>query len=213
MSIPISPGIQECATIQIIEPDSDLPVGTGSIGADPALTERGEVVLSTGQSEAVVTFAFPKLTASYRFEYLYVDALGELAPGVITAVPVTMTTLGFTVEMAGEPPKDGYILRWRVVVVSVETTTNVDAPEHLRVQMPYHVGDEPTVTVLTVPFTNPRSNTNYGFSELRVENLVDAPEDQVPVVVQVYDKELGQFKITFSPDLTTPNYYLVVRTP
>jgi hypothetical protein len=215
---PPGSGVQ-CDTVQIIEPDESLPVGTAGGTADPTLQERGEVVLSIGQSEVSVVFAAVKASEVYRFEYLYVDAFGIINPGGILPTVQAQSKYGFTVDLAGSAPAAGYVLRWRVVVVLTSITPSaVDTPENLRVRMPFHFGTipvplPPEFSVLTVPFVNQRSNVNYGFSELRVENLDDDPIDQVVVNIQVVEKNLGDFTITFNPVPPTANYYLVARTP
>jgi hypothetical protein len=42
---------------------------------------------------------------------------------------------------------------------------------------------------------NQRSNTTYGFDELRVENPVDDVSIQTPVAIQVVAKTTGTFTI------------------
>lgn len=210
-------GPQDCTTFQIIEPDATLPVASGAV-LDPSLQERGEVVLNASQSEVSVLFAVPK-AGDYRFEYLYVDAFGVSNPGTIHPVPITQSSAGFTVDLAGVPPISGYILRWHVVVVAIGSTLNVDAPESFRVQLPSAFPEglpipvPPQFFTLTVTFQNPRSGTTYGFSELRVENLIDDPGTQTPIVVQVYQKTTTNFSVVFNPTPPTQNYFLVGRTP
>lgn len=212
MSCPNS-GI-ECDTISVIEPNGDLPVSTAGGSGDPTLSERGEVILSAGNSEIAVPFVTAKASNEYRFEYLYVDAFGVINPGTIMPVPVTQTQYGFTVDLAGVPPVDGYILRWRVVVVSLGPTSTVDAPESLYVQLNHtDLSDPPPQPVQDILFVNPRSNTTYGFTELRVENVIDDPLTQYPVFVQVVEKRIDGFKIAINPLPDTENYYVAVRTP
>lgn len=211
--------IQECNTIQIIEPDGDLPVDTTGASADPSLTERGEEVLTAGQTQVTVRFQTQKLTAGYRFEYLYVDFIGSAQdnpnPGTIQAVPVQQSLTEFVVELAGFPVTAGYVLRWRVVVTEISAIAVIDAPESMRIQLPgLHPGFTSAPEIkMDVPFVNPRSNTTYGFSEFRIENLVDDPDDQSPIVVQVYAKQTDKFSITWNPYAPTENYFLVARTP
>lgn len=201
--------MNECGNITIIEGNND-----------PNLTERGEVSLQNGQVEVSVTFGTPKASSVYRFEYLYVDAFGVINPGNVPPVVVTQTQYGFTVELAAAP-LDGYVLRWRVDVISISEVSNVDAPESFRVQLPtYSPPGTPPIPplppqffTLTVTFQNPRSNTLYGFSELRVENLVDDPAVQTPIAFQVCAKTQSGFTIVFTPLPPTENYYLVGRTP
>ena len=209
-------GIQDCDTIQIIEPDNDLPVDQTGASNDPTLTERGEEVLVVGQTQVTVGFKTQKLTAGYRFEYLYVDFIGSAQdnpnPGTIMAVPVQQSLNAFIVELAGAPPTTGYVLRWRVVVTEVSAIAVIDAPESFRIQLPGGITTS-IITKMDVPFVNNRSNKNYGFSEFRIENLIDDPDDQSPISIQVYDKELSKFSVTWNPYAPTSNYYLVARTP
>lgn len=198
----------ECNIIQVLEPDGDVPV-VNQGGIDPALDERGEVVLSDNQSEVSVTFAKPKMSADYRFEYLYVDNLGVAQPGVISAVPVTQTTAGFVVELAGAAIGVGYILRWRVVVVAVSLITSEDVPESFYVNLPQ-------ARTYLYYFQSPRSTTDYRFSELRVEykgNPNDDPLAVIPIFPIVFYKATTYFVVLLN---NTPNnglYYLVGKTP
>lgn len=197
----------QCRTIQIIEPDSQLLVATSSGSVDPALDESGSVILAIDQNEVSVVFAASKLSAAYKFEYLYVDAFGIINPGTIEPVVITQTVLGFTVDLAGEPPIEGYILRWRVVVASIDAIPiAVDTPESFYLQLP-------RAAIFTVTFTNPRSIQTYGFSELRVENLVDLPSNQTPILAQVTTKTFMSFSVGLNPKPPTDNYFLVARIP
>ena len=204
-----TPSTIQCQTIQILEPDSTLLVATSSGSADPGLDESGEIVLAAGQSEVSVTFIAQKL-GNYSFEYLYVDAFGVINPGVIDPVPILQTSLGFTVDLAGAPPIIGYILRWRVVVSSVTGAVLVpgpDVPQSLYLQLPR------AQPLFSIVFPVPRSGITYGFSELRVENLIDLPGQQTPIDVQVYAKSMTGFSVALSPSPPTSNYFLSVRTP
>ena len=197
----ISPN--NCSTIQLLEPDGTV-IGQA---VDPALNEHGAVVLSAGQTIVNVQFTTPKANAGYSFEYLYVDAFGEINPGVINPVVITQTLVAFTVDLAGAPDVDGYILRWHVVVYDLTSIgTEIDAPELLYLQLPQ-------ANLFNVFFHNPRSGTTYGFTELRIENLVDDPSTQTPVLVQVVAKFTDHFTIALSPTPPDTNYFLAVRTP
>lgn len=196
----------DCKNIQLIEPDSDVLTEQESGSVDPTLSERGELILTAGQTSAKIRFTTQKLSANYRFEYLYVDALGIASPGSISCVPVNQTIFDFTVEFAGEPITDGYILRWRVVVISVVQVPQIDQPESIYVQLPMS-------SVFTYTLTNPRSTQDYGFSELRVENLIDLPGAQTPILAQVVHKEQTQFAVALSPSPNNNNYFLVARIP
>lgn len=209
MSCPTFTTLQDCQNIQLIEPGTDELVANFPGSQDPSLSERGEVVLTAGQTEVNVVFATTKASAIYRFEYLYVDALGIVLPGIISVVPTLMTAFGFTVELAGTPIGGGYILRWRVVVTALAgpiTPPLVDTPESIYVPLPMS-------NVFTYVFVNPRSGQTYGFSELRVENLIDLPNVQTPILAQVVSKQQAQFSVALSPTPNNGNYYLVARTP
>jgi hypothetical protein len=209
MNCPTLTTLQDCQNIQLIEPGTDELVANFPGSQDPSLSERGEVILNVGQSEVTVNFVIPKASAIYRFEYLYVDALGIILPGIISVVPTLMTAFGFTVELAGAPIGNGYILRWRVVVTALTgpiTPPTVDQPESIYVPLPM-------ANVFTYMFLNPRSTQTYGFSELRVENLIDLPGVQTPILAQVVVKLLQQFSVALSPTPNNNNYYLVARTP
>lgn len=204
MSVPVTPSAQECKTVQLIEPGGTVikPV------IDPAVEEYGEMILGPGQSEVNVQFAEKKVSDSYRFEYLYVDAFGIVNPGTIQPVVELQTMYGFTVELGGAPPEEGYILRWRVIVVSFEILGGaIDAPERFYVQIPQGA------SVLQLSFLNLRSNQEYGFDELRVENLIDLPGQQTPIAVQVVQKALTSFQVAFNPSPPNNNYYLTARVP
>jgi hypothetical protein len=197
---------QFCRTIQVLEPDPSLPVSSWRV--DPAIDESGTVDLLLGQVSVDVTFVVPKTSSNYRFEYLYVDAFGVPNPGGISPVVVSQTQIGFTVKLAAAPPVPGYVLRWRVFIV--DTTViggEVDTPESLRLQLPA------LVNFFTASFVNPRSDTNYGFSELRVENLIDPHNTQSPILAQVVQKTILGFSVGLSPSPRNSNYFLVARTP
>ena len=174
---------------------------------DQNLTESGFVPLAQGQVEVSVNFVIPKSSNTYQFEYLYVDALGVVNPGGIPPLVTSQTQYGFVVDLSAAPPIAGYVLRWRVVVTTLGPFTFVDAPESFRVALPV------TGNLYTYTFVNARSTTSYGFTELRVENLVDDPTTVTPVNVMVVNKTQLTFEIAFNPTPPTPNYFLVGRTP
>ena len=192
--------------VQIIEPDSTLLTATSGGGGDPSLDESGSVALDIGQSTVEVEFETPKASTDYRFEYLYVDAFGVVNPGDIEPVVVQQTHFGFSVDLAGSPAVNGYILRWRVVVTEISTIPDIDTPETIYIQLPQ-------VNLFIINFANPRSSTQYGFSELRVENLVDDPATQSPIHVQVVAKTQSNFTIAINPTPPSLSYFLAVRTP
>lgn len=198
----------QCSTIQVIAPDRTTLV-TGNIGSvDPALDESGSTPVPVGIAILQVLFTTPKATANYRFEYLYVDALGTFNnPSNVPPVVVNQTMQYFTVDLAGTPPGTGYILRWRVFVVDVLTDVVIDAPESLRLQLPVNAH------VFTAVFVNLRSNTDYGFSELRVENLIDPASSQRLILAQVVNKSQASFAVALSAAPDNTHYFLVARTP
>ncbi len=197
----------QCRTIQLIEPSDTLLTSiTSSGGRDQSIDESGSIALSVGSARLFVPFETQKVSANYRFEYLYIDALGIPNPGNIEPVVVDININGFLVDFAGVSIEEGYILRWRVVVQDITINLIVDAPEDLRLQL------SPART-FTATFVNPRSTTNYGFSELRIENLTDPVDDQRIVNAQVVAKTTLGFTVGLNPPPDTTNYYLVCRVP
>jgi hypothetical protein len=193
----------------VLEPDSTLTAAViPAPGYDPSMTESGDVVLQENQGTVTVHFLVPK-AGDYRFEYLYVDALGVTHPGVINVIPTSQNIYGFSVSLAGVPRVPNRVMRWRVVVVTVKQTPGdfTDAPESFRVRL------GPESNLIDVQFVNPRSTVTYGFSELRVENLVDDPGLQSPILVQVVTKTPISFSVALSPTPPTANYYLTGRVP
>jgi hypothetical protein len=65
---------------------------------------------------------------------------------------------------------------------------------------------------MQVVFANPRGGVDYGFSELRVENLIDTTRRAL-IHVQVYQKGLNGFFLDVNPRPPTDHYFLKVRTP
>lgn len=204
MSCQPSSGLVDCDTVQIIEPSSDLIVDVAGTTSD--LDERGEVALVEGQISASVVFQVAKLNTNYSFEFLYVDALGEVQPGAVVVIPNVKSITGFSVVFAGAPIGTGYILHWRVVINRTSSLLQIDLPENLYLRMP-------KANVMAITFVNPRSNVEYGFAELRVENLTDPPAQQAVVSVQVYLKTVNGFAVAVNPTPPTESYFLKVRTP
>jgi len=194
-----------CDTVQIIEPKHDLIVGVGSANND--VDEQGEIALVQGQRNVIVVFQVPKINAGYNFEYLYVDCEGIVHPGTVHPIPTVRAAEGFACVLAGSPLTSGYVLHWRVVVKDAPIIVQIDAPEDLYIQLPQGQNN------LTITFVNPRSDTNYGFSELRVENLHDLHQNQAVIRVQVYQKTLSGFSIAINPRPPSIFYFLRVRTP
>ena len=197
-------------TVQVIEPDGTLVTASSSGSTDQSLDESGSVALEAGQTTVEVRFQTTKASENYRFEYLYVDALDMADATDVEAVPVIQTVFGFTVKLVGTGVviggvPVGYVLRWRVVVNEFGPAI-LDQPETIYLQLPQ-------VNLLLVHLTNPRSSTDYGFDELRVENLVDDVAEQTPVLVQVVLKTQTTFTIGLSPTPPTDNYFLAIKIP
>ncbi len=195
-----------CKTFQIIDPDPALLTSTSVGSFDPSLDESGSTILNIGDSRIYVPFLTTKSSDDYRFEYLYVDAIGIANPGDVIAVPVNKTIFGFTVDLAGSPTTTGYILRWRVVVQGIISSDTIDLPESLRLPLTQ-------TRTFVATFVNPRSSANYGFTELRVENLIDSSDAQRAIIAQVIAKTQSNFTVGLNPPPDTANYYLVARTP
>jgi hypothetical protein len=204
-----------CRTITTIEPDDTLLSATSTGSTDQSLDESGSIVIPFTEGEdsgetarLTVVFETPKASADYRFEYLYVDVLGQKNVGSVVPIVILQTLTSFTVDLAGIPLLDGYILRWRVVVRDLNLDlTQVDSPENLRVQIV--AGEREQV----ITFVHPRSDTNYGFTELRIENLIDNLIIQRYIGVQVGVKTQLDFTVGFSAPAPNSNYFLVARTP
>jgi hypothetical protein len=199
-----SPTSPVCRTVTVIEPDATLLSSTSTGSVDQSLEEVGSLSLLEGQSVASVTFNTIKAGEDYRFEYLYVDALGFTPPGDIQAVPIVQTVYGFTVDLTGSIHA-GYILRWRVVVIEFGVAGVLDAPETIYRRLPQ-------TPIYVVVLVNPRTTTDYHFEELRVENLIDPVEEQTPVAIQVVAKTTGTFSLGINPTPPTTNYFLAAKT-
>lgn len=199
----------QCRVIQLIEPDQTSLTGIATGGTDQSLDESGIAPLTLGQLQVVVAFGTPKANESYKFEYLYVDDIAGTETVKFTIVPsvIQQTRYGFTVGLSGSPPGGNYVLKWRVVITSLVALTGLDTPENIR--DPLAVG----LATHVVTFSNPRSVDTYGFTELRVENLVDDPQDQTPIIPMVFQKRTTGFSVALSPSPPTINYFLIARTP
>lgn len=197
--------ITQCDTVQIIEPQDDLLVDSAGTTSD--LDERGTLDLSDGQINAVVLFQVPKLSAGYSFEYLYVDCEGLNQPGAVQIVPTVRAVEGFAVVFAGVPIGAGYVLHWRVNIHQATTLVLIDAPEDLNVPLDAHANTQ------TIAFHQPRSGVNYGFTELRVENLTEPPANIAVINVMVTHKTISGFSIAINPRPPSEFYFLRVRTP
>jgi hypothetical protein len=195
----------ECRVVQVIEPEGTVFVSTSAGSTDQSLDEMGSVALTQGQTNLTVPFQTPKAGENYRFEYLYIDAFG-VTPGNVEPMPTIQTIYGFTVKFVGAAVLDGYVLRWRVVVIEFGIGGQLDAPEAIYTRLPQ-------ASIFTVHLVNPRSATDYAFDELHVENLVDDVELQTPVLVQIVEKTKTSFTIGINPTPPTDNYYLAARVP
>jgi hypothetical protein len=203
-----------CArVIQILEPDSDILVGSGG-SQDQALEESGSVQLAIGQLEVIVIFQTLKLSNDYEFTVNYIENLVDPNPASIEGVPVLRTQGAFKLELDAQPDTVNYTLYWRVRVRSGTTTTQP-------IPTPSPSSDLPDsgITPITqgassqlISFHQARSNKTYGFSELRIENLIDG-QGQQSEWIQVVDKQFAGFTIIINPPTDTGNYNLVWRTP
>jgi len=197
-----------CRSIQLIEPDSTLLTSISLGGADQSLDESGVTPIPISPvARLFVTFATPKASDDYRFDYLYIDVLGVNNPGAVVPVLVDANVNGFLVDFAGVPLGEGYVLKWRVVVVGqVIRGVGIDTPEVLRVRLPM-------ARIHTVPFEFPRSTDTYSFTELRVENLATPADAQRVVNIQVVAKTTIDFTIGINPAPDNDDYFLVARVP
>src|SRR5215469_27358 len=190
-----TPAGNECMVSQVLEPTDPTLVAVSSGSIDPAITEQGSLDLNPGDKIVSVTFNAMKCNENYRFEYLYVDNLsGEVVlQGYVVPIPIAQTVFGFSVDLTGQAIVPGSILRWRVVVIDLSVIGDLlDQPQSLYLQLPM-------VNLFVVNLANPRSTTDYGFDELRVENLADTPSAQTPIAVQVVAKTQTTFTIAMSP--------------
>jgi hypothetical protein len=92
------------------------------------------------------------------------------------------------------------------VVVQIGELAPFDSPQNLYLQLPQ-------ANLFLVAFTVPRSNVQYGFSELRIENLIDPPDQQTPILAQVVHKTQLDFTLALNPTPDSDNYFVKVRTP
>jgi hypothetical protein len=195
-----------CRTISILEPENDsIVTANGSI--DQSLDESGSVELTIGQTEAEVTFATFKLSSDYDFDDLYIENLVDSPAGAIGIVPIVRTQAGFTVQFDGAPDTANYVLFWRVRVRSglnneSESSGSTQDPESGQTTLNL------AATSQTITFSTARINATYGFSEFRVENLVDSAATQQVTWVQVTSKTQSNFVITINPPPDTVNYKL-----
>jgi len=197
-----------CRSVQLIEPDNTLLTAVSFGGLDQSLDESGSTPVPVGPiARLFVTFATKKASSNYRFEYLYIDTLGINNPGAIQIVPVDTNVEGFLVDLAGLPLAEGYVLRWRVIVVGqVPIGEGVTTPENLRLRLPQ-------ARIFTATFVFPRTTVDYGFTELRVENLITAPDSQRVINAQVVEKTTIDFTVGLNPLPDNDDYFLVARTP
>jgi hypothetical protein len=199
--------IPECRTVQVLEPDDTLLVGTSSGSVDQSLDERGDYAIPLNTLDFQILFTTLKASAVYKFEYLYIDYIGDILNQANTIVPtvVIQNQIGFAIKLSAVVPDVNYVLRWRVVVQEIDVSTHIDEPETIYFQLPR----ANTATVLLV---NPRSSADWGFNEFRVENLTDPVASQTPILAQVVARTQFAFQIGLSPTPNTNNYYLAART-
>jgi len=197
----------ECRSIQVIEPEDTVLVGSSTGSSDRSLDESGSLVLTQLQPVAEVLFSATK-AGDYRFEYLYIDAFGQINPsGVNPPLLIRQDAFGFRAQLS--PPasiKDGYVLRWRVVVQSIINLAGPTQSEVIYMQMPQ-------TNIFEVFFVTPRTADDYSFDELRVENLVDNVGLQTPILVQVVEKTKFSFTLGVNPTPPTDNYFLSAKVP
>ena len=176
-------------------------------GADQSLDEQGKVNLVNGQFEVTVVFETPKYSADYEFN-CYVENTIDSITTVVQWQPQARSKYQFTIALAPAVDSDNYVFYWHVRVrdAAVAVQPIIDAPEAARTTL------LPGAEAQTIQLTNPRSNTDYSFSEFRVENLVDG-DNQRPIWVQLVGKTTISFDIAISPPVDTANYFLAWRTP
>jgi len=174
---------------------------------DQSLDEQGKVELVSGQFEVTVFFETAKYSDDYEFN-CYVENTVDSTTTVVQWQPQARSKYQFTIALAPAVDSDNYVFYWHVRIrdAAVAVEPILDAPEAARTPL------LPGAEAQTIQFTNPRSNTNYTFSEFRVENLVDG-DAQFIIWVQLKGKGLNSFDIAISPPVDTPNYFLAWRTP
>jgi hypothetical protein len=184
----------------LLEPDEDVLVGTRG-DRDESLEESGSLSLANGQTSAVILFSTPKFSNDYEFN-IYFENLTDLTPTVLQWLPMQKGTLGFTVGISPATDSANYVMFWRVRVrdTALASPVLVDAPESGRTILTVGAMQQ------TIPFLSPRSTNFYGFSEWRIENLVDLPSSQESVWIQLASKTKTDFTIVINPPADTPNY-------
>lgn len=199
--------IPECRTVQVLEPDDTLLVGTSSGSVDQSLDERGDYAIPLNTLDFQIIFTTLKASAVYKFEYLYIDYIGDILNQANTIVPtvVIQNQIGFAIKLSAVVPDANYVLRWRVVVQEIDVPTHIDEPETIYYQLP-------RANQATILLVNPRSSADWGFNEFRVENLTDPVNLQHPVLAQVVARTQYAFQVGLSPTPRTNNYYLAART-
>jgi hypothetical protein len=146
---------------------------------DQSLDEQGRVELVNGQFEVNVTFETVKFSDDYEFN-CYVENTVDPMPTVVQWQPQARSKYASVIALAPAVDSDNYVFYWHVRVrdAAVAVGPIVDAPEAARTPL------LPGADAQTIQFTNPRSSTNYTFSEFRVENLVDG-DNQLIIWVQL----------------------------
>lgn len=197
--------MSQCRTIQIIEAENDSLVASSTAAIDQSIDESGTVDLETGQTQVNVTFETFKISDDYQFDSLYIENLVDEPAGAIEIVPTVRTQAGFTVELSGAPPTANYTLYWKVQARTGQATSTSGSssdPESGSTTL------NAAATSQTITFTTARTDATYGFSEFRVENIVDAAATQQVEWVQVTSKTTSNFVIAINPPPDTANYKL-----
>lgn len=198
--------MSQCRTVVLIEPESDSLVATSTSAIDQSIDESGTVELTIGQTQVNVTFETFKISADYQFDSLYIENLVDEPAGAIEIVPTVRTQAGFTVELSGAPPTANYTLYWKVQARSGQASTSTSGSSQDPESNSTSLDLGATSQVIT--FTTARTGITYGFSEFRVENIVDAAATQQVEWVQVTGKTTSNFTIAINPPPDTANYKL-----
>ena len=142
-----------CRAVQLIEPDNTLLTAVSFGGVDQSLDETGSTPIPPGAASAIVYYVCHRQSHSsiIGLNIFTLTRSGIALPGSVAPVVVDANVNGFLVDFAGFPLSEGYILRWRVIVVGqVPVSAGVDNPESLRLRIPQ-------ARIFTVTFVFPRT--------------------------------------------------------
>jgi hypothetical protein len=104
----------------------------------PAYVEEGSTILHAGVLDYEVPFTYQKATREYRFAYHYTEDTADPPRDVRVAFPEAgRTILKFSARLTGDP-REGSILRWKVVAPDALVDPNPSPTG------PIYVLDEPT---------------------------------------------------------------------